>query len=54
MRRVQNSPTTPAMQGCDVRRAVEQLMHGATGRPTTFEYEPSIRGMKRDASPWMA
>ena len=23
----------------------------AIGNPTTFEYEPSIRGMNRDASP---
>jgi hypothetical protein len=26
----------------------------ATGRPTTFEYDPSIRGMNREARPWIA
>src|SRR5207248_1439657 len=42
----------PTVQGFRSQSSLRISWHAAaTGRPTTFEYEPSIRGMKREARP---
>ena len=50
----QNSPTVLDARTMQAQPVASARSRAATGSPTTFEYDPSIRGMNRDARPWIA